>query len=714
MGKGKSKSTSKATATTAAVEAAPASGLSSFLLGQAPAKDDALDDIFAHSKGPSLAFQPKDKVIAQSSSTSNNAAAAAPADSDDDVEEDNAEDEDEDDDEVLSELDSDAELSDENEADLEEAYAARLAAAKAKAHQATITSKKRKASDEVQEEEEEESDAEEDDDDDEDEEDAVAPIEDDGVMDINALIQGALADDEPLATQSTKAGKKQAEDKGKKSAKLLKREQETPEERDARTVFLGNIPADCSTSRPLKKALVRHVLQNPALQSSLPEGCPPLKLDSIRFRSIAFASKVFGRKATGDATASNEDAGGRSRKRAKEWREAEGSDIRGVRGGYRAREDESADAGPSSRSNGGRVQPLTDAQKRKVALIRGELNEGKKACNAYLVVAALPESVDVRAVVRAVVEAANNSVFEGYTIHADYVRPRSAAALLAAAQMAAKPNENLTDVPRNSDGFQVAPADARKTVFIGGLDFAESEENVRAAVEACLVRERGELPADERYVQNVRVVRDPSSGLGKGFCYVLLQDDSCVDELLALPPGKYLKISRRKVRLERCKTAAAAARAKASARTVAGLPARTTAAGGSNAPGAAGSRPRPVRLAAPRDPTLAKHNHNPPSKAAHQAELAEALAKLAPTERKAVKSLDADRIARRAQKKEQKRLAARYERKQANLGKKTGGGASAAEAILGKESRAAERHRKEKKRIQKQSKSSVKKKGASR
>ncbi|KAG0667198.1 hypothetical protein C6P46_002610 [Rhodotorula mucilaginosa] len=700
MAKGKSKAATGPKDSSLSGEAGPASGLSSFLLGQAPAKDDALDDIFAHSKGPSLAFQPKSKTTAQPGSTRVDApAAAATSDEGGDGEQD-----DDEADEVLSELDSDAELSDENEADLEEAYAARIAAAKAKAHQATITSKKRKApSDEDEEDEDEEAEVDSDDED----EDQTEKVEDDGKMDLDDLIQGALAEDEPT-TKSTKAGKKQSEDKGKKSAKLLKREQETPEERDARTVFLGNIPADCSTSRPLKKALVRHVLQNPALQSSLPEGCPPLKLDSIRFRSIAFASKVFGRKATSTGEAGGEDAGGRSRKRAKEWREAEGSDIRGVRGGFRAREDDDA-AGPS-RSSNGRVQPLTDAQKRKVALIRGELNDGKKACNAYLVIAALPESVDARAVVRAVVEAANNSVFEGFTIHADHVRPRSAAALLAAAQMAAKPNENLTDVPRNSDGFQVAPADARRTVFIGGLDFAESEENVRAAVEACLVRERGEVPADERYVQNVRVVRDPSSGLGKGFCYVLLQDDSCVDELLALPPGKYLKISRRKVRLERCKTAAAAARAKASARTVAGLPPRSaTAAGnGSNAPGAAGSRPRPVRLAAPQDPTAAKHHHNPPSKAAHQAELAEALAKLPPSERKAVKSLDAERIARRAQKKEQKRLAERYERKQANLGKKAGGGG--AEAILGKESRAAERHRKEKKRIEKQSKSSVKKK----
>lgn len=183
-----------------------------------------------------------------------------------------------------------------------------------------------------------------------------------------------------------------------------------------------------------------------------------------------------------------------------------------------------------------------------------------------------------------------------------------------------------------------------------------------------------------------------------------------MDELLALPPGKYLKISRRKVRLERCKTAAAAARAKASARTVASLPGRAGGPAGAAAAGAAGSasRSKPVRLAAPRDPSLAKHGRSSSSEkaAAHQAQLAAALANLPQSERKQVKALDAERIARRAQKKEQKRLAARYERKQANLSKKVGG----PEGILGKESRAAERHRKEKRRIQKQSKSSVKKK----
>jgi hypothetical protein len=49
MAKGKSKAATGPKDSSLSGEAGPASGLSSFLLGQAPAKDDALDDIFAHS-----------------------------------------------------------------------------------------------------------------------------------------------------------------------------------------------------------------------------------------------------------------------------------------------------------------------------------------------------------------------------------------------------------------------------------------------------------------------------------------------------------------------------------------------------------------------------------------------------------------------------------------------------------------------------------------
>lgn len=68
--------------------------------------------------------------------------------------------------------------------------------------------------------------------------------DDNGPLDINDLISGALSG----ATSSDKKGKK-ADKGGKKSAKLAQRQQETPEARDARTIFLGNVPAECSTSR---------------------------------------------------------------------------------------------------------------------------------------------------------------------------------------------------------------------------------------------------------------------------------------------------------------------------------------------------------------------------------------------------------------------------------------------------------------------------------
>ncbi|GAA5939425.1 hypothetical protein JCM3775_001707 [Rhodotorula graminis] len=709
MGKSKSKGSSKDAP--ASATAPPAAALSSFLLAQADSKDAALEDIFATSKGPSRAFEPKKEqprpapapAAAAANKAANEGTAAAAADAD------------------LSELESGAELSDLDDDDedaLEEEYAAKLAAAAFKQRQLAAAAaaqqqgkgKKRKAEQPADEDVSDEDDGDDSpvevdsDDDDDDEQDD----NDDGPLDINDLISGALSG----STPGDKKGKK-ADKGGKKSAKLVQRQQETPEARDARTIFLGNVPAECSTSRSLKKSLVRHVLQNPALASTLPSGCPPLKMDAIRFRSLAFASKVFGRKVHAGATGDDdENAGGRGRKRAREWRENEDSDLRGVKGGYKERE--SKKQAPTTGANS---QPLTDGQKRRVALIRGELNEGKKACNAYLVIAALPDGVDPVAVVKALVSATNNSVFEGFTLHADAVRPRSAAALVAAAQMAAKPNMDLTDVPRNQDAHTVSALEARRTLFIGGLDFAENEESVRSATEAVLVRERGE-PVEGRFVESVRIVRDPSTGLGKGFCYVLLQDESCVDELLALPPGKNLKISKRKVRLERCKTTAAAARAKASARTVASLPGRAGAAAAAAAGASGGKkgtatdgRPKAVRLAAPRDPTLSKHGRSGPSapRSKHQEQLAEALAQLPTDERKKIKSMDAERIARRAAKKESKRLSERYERKQANVAKKSGGGV--AEAILGREPRALERARKEKKRIATQSKSSLKKKG---
>jgi nucleolar protein 12 len=238
-------------------------------------------------------------------------------------------------------------------------------------------------------------------------------------------------------------------------------------------------------------------------------------MDTIRFRSLAFASTVFGRKPEGGSTAEDVNHG---RKRARDWRENDSHDERGVRGGFRERDAETASKDTASKA-------LTEAQKRKVAFFRGDINEGKKVCNAYLVLHSLPSTftgLSNAELVDLIVQDTNGSAFEGVHIRADHVRPKSFAAILAAERTAAKPKPGDAEVAASNPTYQVSPVEARRTIFMGGLDFAENEENVRAATEAVLVRERG-APGEKTWVENVRLIRDASTGLGKGFGYVLLK-----------------------------------------------------------------------------------------------------------------------------------------------------------------------------------------------
>jgi len=165
---------------------------------------------------------------------------------------------------------------------------------------------------------------------------------------------------------------------------------------------------------------------------------------------------------------------------------------------------------------------LTEAQKRRVAFIKGELNEGKKACNAYLVLEPLPAdaTMSMREVIDALVSNANGTTFEGFTIRADVVRPKSKAAIVATLPSTTSTSGSNGITPPS---YTVPPSEARRTIFMGSLDFAESEENVRSETEKVLVRERGVSKDGKPYVEGVRLIRDPTTGLGKGFGYVLLR-----------------------------------------------------------------------------------------------------------------------------------------------------------------------------------------------
>ncbi|KLO09865.1 hypothetical protein SCHPADRAFT_978959, partial [Schizopora paradoxa] len=68
--------------------------------------------------------------------------------------------------------------------------------------------------------------------------------------------------------------------KAKKSSRKLKfsPEDETSEQRDARTIFVGNLPAEIAKNRSLSKKLKRHITEH----------VPRSSIESIRFRSVPF------------------------------------------------------------------------------------------------------------------------------------------------------------------------------------------------------------------------------------------------------------------------------------------------------------------------------------------------------------------------------------------------------------------------------------------
>lgn len=103
--------------------------------------------------------------------------------------------------------------------------------------------------------------------------------------------------------------------------------------------------------------------------------------------------------------------------------------------------------------------------------------------------------------------AANGSTFMDRTIRVDSLRDPSKVGLADATTALSRRNAWLP-----------SGTDPKKSVFVGGLDYAAKEEDVRAFFESLLVAERGE--PETHYVSEVRIVRDKETQLGKGFGYV--------------------------------------------------------------------------------------------------------------------------------------------------------------------------------------------------
>ncbi|EIW59245.1 uncharacterized protein TRAVEDRAFT_147166 [Trametes versicolor FP-101664 SS1] len=387
--------------------------------------------------------------------------------------------------------------------------------------------------------------------------------------------------------------------------------EESPEQRDARTVFVGNVAVDVTKSKPMQKQLQRHLLVF----------VPGAKIESVRYRSVAFKKPTA--ELPTDAT-----PGGKAKKPAREH-------TRDRTATWRAdNPNDDEDAEP-------RKAFLMPNEKKRIAFIKHEIHEHVDAVNAYVVFAHPPPPgshpanlpppapvMDPHAAAAECAEKADGSIFEGRTLRVDLVKKDTSAGAAGS-----KPGTMV--------------GDPKATIFVGSLDFASKEEDLRAFFESVVKAERGEpgQRADDEssgsdedeeaeggerprtWVKRVRIIRDRDTQLGKGFAYVQFVDRQCVDEIIALEAPK-LKFAKRKLRVERCKTLPGAPKLKSDVPIR--PPARTPS-----------SRPDPPHMHSARHGPVPRGNP----------ELGAQLAHLPKDERKRAKATDPERVARRLAKK---------------------------------------------------------------
>ncbi|TIA86549.1 hypothetical protein E3P99_03646 [Wallemia hederae] len=276
--------------------------------------------------------------------------------------------------------------------------------------------------------------------------------------------------------------------KQKQAPRVFKIEDETPEQKNDRTVFVGNVPADAAKNKSLSKQLVRHLMQ----VSDLP---PTAKYDSIRFRSVAF----------------------------------------------------SVPTSASTKSQADNKRYQTPKQKRKVAFIKQDLHPDAASVNAYVVFGyRRPNDVTLlnnkdkditpSEVAQKVVDGANGSTFQGRVLRVDRV----------------------LNLDKSGSRWHIDKDMAKRTLYVGRLDFGQKDNELGEFIEKLLKEEKGayvkqdEDDKGKTWVRGVRIVRDPDTQLGKGFGYVHLADNDCVEELLLLPDERR-RLNKRTLRFAKSK-----------------------------------------------------------------------------------------------------------------------------------------------------------------
>ena len=387
---------------------------------------------------------------------------------------------------------------------------------------------------------------------------------------------------------------------------------ESKEDRDRRTIFVGNVSLEAAKAKSGLSKLRAHILTY----------CPSAKIESVRIRSVPFSSQTGG----GD---DDEDESGkrakREKERAKAWRDQQEVLKKGDK-----KEKEELDMS----------QSFIDAKgKRKVAFIKKEFHTEADSCNAYVVFAHahpdrpsnLPPILDPFEAAQKALGADGSSFLER-TIRVDVVRLPSSEALVGA-----------TTSLKRRDAW-TGGADPKKSVFVGGLDYAAKEEDVRVFFEELVKAERGpRSEGDKRWVTSVRLIRDRQTQMGKGFGYVHFADTESVDEVLAIDSAK-MRFAKKPLRVQRAKTLPSA-----SGKPTIG-PASTSTSGAKGKDKASGKDAKDKSGKAKAPTTAIKQTPAGPVPRGNP-KLGEKIRNLSKEDRKVAKSSDADRQARRLAKK---------------------------------------------------------------
>ncbi|KAJ4480087.1 hypothetical protein J3R30DRAFT_3873990 [Lentinula aciculospora] len=441
--------------------------------------------------------------------------------------------------------------------------------------------------------------------------------------------------------------KKQSSKKPPKSISKYVPPDETLEQRNARTIFVGNLNVEVSQKKSLLKSLQRHILSLIPTSSDSSNAKP--KIESTRFRSVPFAipTSTLEKDEDQPSTKKNNSKSSSTKARqhdldrAKSWKKS------------------SVDKNEEEDSTKGEKQFLTPAQKKKIAFINQEIHASGSSVNAYIVFAhpiptsafdevpkrksnlpPLPDVMNPYEAARLAKEACDGSEYMERTLRVDVVAQ----------------NVDISAVEAQGRVLRTgSDVDPKRCIFVGNLDFESKEEDVRVYFEGVVSTEKGPRPIKENgndtesddddgneeklkavgrsdgWVTRVRIIRDKDTQLGKGFAYVQFAERDCVDEIIAasLEPGK-LKFAKRKLRVERCKTIPGGS-FKVKINSVSSSSSRTK--NHLSKPNRSTSTSVPIPI--PKgDPSLG-------AKLAHLSKL----------ERKSAKAADADRMARRLAKK---------------------------------------------------------------